>query len=196
MKNILEKYTSVVVVLIPKFAKANNSPSPYGTYEVPILNQNVHRRREAEEPIVNTASSFVVPGAAYSPSEANASKLPKVVPMCYASMDSCVSSTNNCSGHGACYQKHAGSDGGSEAAKPCFACGCVSTRDSANGSTVTHWGGGACSKIDISTPFWLLAGLTVILVSVVGWAIGLLFSIGEEKLPGVIGAGVSGAKTR
>lgn len=197
MQNMLDEYTSVVLVLIPKSAQANNSPNPYGTYEVPSSNQYVYRRQGSENSIVNTASSFVVPGVTYSPSEANTSKLPRVVPMCYASMDSCVSSTNNCSGHGACYQKHAGSDGGSEAAKPCFACGCVTTRDSSNGSfTATHWGGGACSKIDVSTPFWLIGGFTVLLVFLVGWSIGMIFSIGEEKLPGVIGAGVSGAKTR
>jgi hypothetical protein len=28
-------------------------------------------------------------------------------------------------------------------------------------------------------------------MGLVGWGIGMLFSIGEEKLPGVIGAGVS-----
>jgi len=33
------------------------------------------------------------------------------------------------------------------------------------------------------------------MIGLVGWGIGLLFSIGEEKLPGVIGAGVS-SKTR
>jgi len=29
------------------------------------------------------------------------------------------------------------------------------------------------------------------MMGLVGWAIGMIFSIGEEKLPGVIGAGVS-----
>ena len=28
------------------------------------------------------------------------------------------------------------------------------------------------------------------------WAIGMMFSVGEEKLPGVIGAGVSSGKSR
>jgi 1,4-dihydroxy-2-naphthoate octaprenyltransferase len=48
-----------------------------------------------------------------------------------------------------------------------------------------------CQKKDVSVPFWLLAGFTIGIIGVVTFAIGLLYSIGEEKLPGVIGAGVS-----
>jgi hypothetical protein len=29
------------------------------------------------------------------------------------------------------------------------------------------------------------------MVGIIGWSIGMMYSIGEEKLPGVIGAGVS-----
>ena len=42
--------------------------------------------------------------------------------------------------------------------------------------------------------FWLLAGLTVALVAVVSWGVGLLVSIGQEDLPSVIGAGVAGPR--
>lgn len=182
----------MIAILFPKSAyNAKDSRKPYGTYELP----SAHPRRQiqAEEPIVDTiSSSVVVPGAAFSPAESTATSLPKVVPMCFSSMDLCTSSTNNCSGHGACYQKYAGTNGGS-----CFACGCVATIEkSNNGTRTTHWGGGACSKIDISSPFWLITSLTIVLVFLVSWGIGMLFSIGEEKLPGVIGAGVSGAKAR
>jgi len=194
-----EIYSGLVVILYPKSTyKAKHSAQPYGTYELPSPLRLSRRQEQAEEPIIAAVSSeFVVPGAAYSPAESAATKLPKVVPMCFASMESCVTTTNNCSGHGACFQKHSGSDGGSAASKPCFACGCVATVETKNGSnTTTNWGGGACSKIDISSPFWLISGFTIVMVFLVSWAIGMLFSIGEEKLPGVIGAGVSGAKTR
>lgn len=180
--------------------QAKHSPNPYGTYELPSASQIYARREQAEEPITITSdtSSSITPNAAFSPSETQiATKLPKVVPMCYSSADACISSTNNCSGHGTCFQKYSGADGGSAAANPCFACGCKSTLQVINGTNVTtHWGGGACSKVDISSPFWLISGFTVLLVFLVSWAIGMLFSIGEEKLPGVIGAGVSSAKTR
>lgn len=44
----------------------------------------------------------------------------------------------------------------------------------------------------MSVPFWLLAGFTVLLVSIISYAIGLMYSVGGEELPGVIGAGVTG----
>ena len=47
-----------------------------------------------------------------------------------------------------------------------------------------------CQKEDVSVQFWLIAGSTIALVGAVTFAIGLLFSVGEEKMPGVLGAGV------
>src|SRR5437667_179983 len=78
-----------------------------------------------------------------------------------------------------------------EAEVSCYACGCEATIiETNNGIKKTYWGGSACQKKDVSVPFFLLAGFTIIMVGVVSWAIGLLYSIGEEKLPSVIGAGV------
>jgi hypothetical protein len=62
------------------------------------------------------------------------------------------------------------------------------------GRKTVHWGGNMCQKEDISVQFWLIAGFTVMIVGVVTFAIGLLYSVGEETLPGVIGAGVSRSK--
>jgi Domain of unknown function (DUF3844) len=125
-----------------------------------------------------------------------------VPPLCHSSLDACVSATNNCSGHGACYKKYGNSKDVGDAPSSCFTCGCTPTNHSftyaegkKKGFTLEYWGGSACQKKDISSAFWLIAIFSVVMVGVVGWAIGLLFSIGEEKLPGVIGAGVSG-KTR
>lgn len=70
-------------------------------------------------------------------------------------------------------------------------------RKNSDGTVKTvQWGGPACQKKDVSIPFWLLAGFTVLLVGVVTWAIGLLYSVGSEELPSVIGAGVSGGKAQ
>ncbi|KAK1918310.1 hypothetical protein P3342_001228 [Pyrenophora teres f. teres] len=57
---------------------------------------------------------------------------------------------------------------------------------------VTYWGGPACQKKDISTQFWLFVGSGVILAFLVSSGIGMLYSMGAEELPSVIGAGVSG----
>lgn len=64
----------------------------------------------------------------------------------------------------------------------------------AKGRKTIHWGGNMCQKEDISVPFWLIVGFTVTIIGAITFAIGLLFSVGEEKLPGVIGAGVSRSK--
>ncbi|KAI1772093.1 hypothetical protein F4818DRAFT_427623 [Hypoxylon cercidicola] len=119
-----------------------------------------------------------------------------VLPACFESRNACVSATGGCSGHGQCVDRWGAS---SSTDKACFFCHCMSTVEPVGGGAenrtgVFHWGGGACHKRDVSTPFWLFAGVTLALVATVAFAIGLLFSVGEEKLPGVIGAGVSRSK--
>lgn len=117
---------------------------------------------------------------------------------CFTSFNSCVSATNNCTGHGACIDKYAAStSNGQSGDRQCFVCACGITKsnpDKPDEDLHTHWGGAYCQKIDVSSPFWLLAGTTLLLVGVVTGSIVLLFNVGEEKLPGVIGAGVSRSK--
>lgn len=110
------------------------------------------------------------------------------IPACFKSADSCLSETKNCSGHGSCLNKYGGDDN-AEGDDACFACHCLSTV-SEKGS-LTQWAGPACSKKDLSVQFWLFAGFTLVMVGILSMAIGMLFNVGEEKLPGVIGAGVS-----
>ena len=57
---------------------------------------------------------------------------------------------------------------------------------------VTYWGGPACQKKDISVQFWLFVGSGVVLAFLVSAGIGMLYTMGAEELPSVIGAGVSG----
>lgn len=110
------------------------------------------------------------------------------IPACFSSQESCETATDTCSGHGECRNRYAKSDG-SEGKEACYTCHCMSTEGGRQ-----WWGGKTCAKKDISTPFWLFAGFTLVMIGLVSLSIGMLFSVGEEKLPGVIGAGVSKSK--
>ncbi|EXJ78036.1 hypothetical protein A1O3_09196 [Capronia epimyces CBS 606.96] len=120
----------------------------------------------------------------------NASKnftLPSALPACFTSQSACENTTNLCSGHGSCYQAHAN----------CFKCRCGTTlvRVNEDGTKKTvQWGGAACQKKDISTPFILFAGFGVVMTALIAGAIGMLFNMGSQELPSVIGAGVAGPK--
>ncbi|KAK2136380.1 hypothetical protein NOF04DRAFT_1338498 [Fusarium oxysporum II5] len=143
------------------------------------------RRRQAETVISSIEETAESP-AETSTTPAKPSNPIKAV--CFTSEDSCMEATGNCTGHGKCLNKYG------QSKDSCFACHCQVTK-SESGS-VTHWGGNMCQKQDISVQFWLFAGFTIALLTILYMAIGMLFSVGEEKLPGVIGAAhasVSGA---
>lgn len=163
------------------------------------------RRREHKSEIVLTdkkTAAATKPAAAESKAKASPSpssplnddknkkkkKGSSLYPACFASQNACNTATNNCTGHGVCENKWSQ---GTE--KSCFSCRCLATTEKQDDGrpSIYHWGGGACQKQDVSTPFWLLAGFTIIMLSIVGFCINLLFQVGEEPLPGVIGAGVS-----
>jgi hypothetical protein len=114
------------------------------------------------------------------------------VPGCFASQSICENATSSCSGHGVCIDRW----GKEDTKNMCFFCHCerAPEKDDKGRTHLYHWGGAMCQKRDISTPFWLFAGVTITLVATIAFSIGLLFSVGEEKLPGVIGAGVSRSK--
>lgn len=114
---------------------------------------------------------------------------------CFTTAASCEAATSNCTGHGVCVDKYAAATSdGQSGDRQCFVCSCKSTKTGTSDNQHTHWGGAYCQKIDVSSPFWLLAGTSILLMGIVAGCIGLLFSVGEEKLPGVIGAGVSRSK--
>jgi hypothetical protein len=108
------------------------------------------------------------------------------IPACFTSKNACETATSNCSGHGICLNKYK-----ADADSSCYSCHCQKTRENKKSESVWYWGGAACQKQDVSVPFWLFVGFTIFMVGAVGFSISLLFSVGEEKLPGVIGAGVS-----
>jgi len=186
---------NLMVIFMPESARsAQSSSDPYGIYSMP---SQVHLqiRELAEEPMTEPAA--LSPSSTTSQSEpegtSNSSKPITGVPaVCYTSIDSCNNATNSCSGHGKCYRKSGTEKNG------CFACLCAPTQrnftvgeSKKEAFTLDYWGGAACQKEDVSGPFWLLATFSLVLVGLVAWAISMLFAIGEEKLPGVIGAGVS-----
>ncbi|KJZ76990.1 hypothetical protein HIM_03311 [Hirsutella minnesotensis 3608] len=151
------------------------------------------RRRQAERVMtsLDQPERPVVPTSPAAPNMALfASK--RDYKSCYDDKDSCITATGNCSAHGECRDRWAGPDGATSGS-PCFACHCMSTRNETTGS-LTHWAGPACAQKDVSVAFWLFAGFTLALVGILWMAISLLFSVGEERLPGVIGAGVSRSK--
>ncbi|KAJ6442830.1 arsenate reductase [Purpureocillium lavendulum] len=149
------------------------------------------RRRQAEQ----VMTSLDRPEQSAPPSSPNGqstiftAKGP--IAACFNSKDSCIKATGNCSEHGSCLNKYANEDG-SDGKQICYACHCLSTRTQSG--SLTHWAGPTCSKSDISAPFWLFAGFTLAMVGILWLAISMLFNVGEEKLPGVIGAGVSRSK--
>lgn len=59
-----------------------------------------------------------------------------------------------------------------------------------------QWGGATCHKEDVSTPFFLLAGITILAVVAISSGIRMLFGVGQEELPSVIGAGVGISRTQ
>ncbi|KAK3309357.1 uncharacterized protein B0T15DRAFT_405548 [Chaetomium strumarium] len=176
---------------------------------------DLRRRRHAEETVITDHQLSIDAesdnGEANHPPAAtaaatttttldNARRTKKPIPQCFASYDGCMAQTNSCSGHGECANKYGGNTTSSASAASCFACVCkasvVEPGDGARaqGRRTVHWGGNMCQKEDVSVEFWLIAGFTVTIVGAVTFAIGLLFNVGEEKLPGVIGAGVSRSK--
>lgn len=135
----------------------------------------------------------------YTSSSTSFSALPTgVIPACHADADLAFSATNNCSGHGSVFKKSSGRSSGGAKAIDCYACRCTATSiKHDDGTTKTiQWGGAACQKKDLSMPFFLLGGITLGLVSVIGFGISLLVQLGQEDLPSVIGAGVAGPRTK
>ncbi|KAI9840250.1 MAG: hypothetical protein M1837_001833 [Sclerophora amabilis] len=146
------------------------------------------------------------------PSSSVPAKKGLYIPLCHSTLSDCNAATKNCSGHGSCFRKYSLSTSGDEGdKKDCYACDCSKPPsnekrddDDDDGDGGKHksprktiqWGGAACQKKDVSAPFFLLAGFTIFMVGAVTWGVGLLYSIGQEELPGVIGAGVAGPRAQ
>ncbi|KAI4217364.1 MAG: hypothetical protein LQ351_000674 [Letrouitia transgressa] len=187
------------VMFMPPASKSSkpSSANPYGSYSVPNLQV---RDLQSEEPLTVPLSASSTPTPSLpshrvsTPGAHLNRPVSGIIPICHPSLEKLINDTNNCSGHGTPYQRS------SEKSKnnKCFACKCQKTvlELKGGGTKTIEWGGAACQKKDVSMSFWLIAGFTVALVAAVSWGVGLLYSIGQEELPSVIGAGVAGPKAQ
>ena len=172
------------IVLLPTTASLSRS-----------LPKQEHVARQAPEENEETLSNPSFPQLSTMQSNSsNSSEPPKLapgtfLPTCFNSESACANATNNCSGHGSCSKKHSG----------CYACSCARTivRYNDDGTTKSvQWGGAACEKKDISVEFWLFASFAIAMTAMVAGTIGMLYSMGAEELPSVIGAGVAGPRAK
>ena len=186
----------------PSTSNTKRSVNPYGVNSLPSRAQNQPRRQNPEAILSS-------PAAAEASSDVNFSTTPDtnshdiyakpvlgILPSCFDSLSACQISTHNCSSHGQCQLARKGEQraGGKGKYNDCYSCACKPTVVKNGDGTVktTRYGGPACQKKDVVVPFWLFAGSTVVLVFLVSSGIGMLYSMGSEELPSVIGAGVSG----
>lgn len=194
-----------VVLMPPSPSKSKRRVQPYGTYSLPDTPRRevaeAHISKEAPLSLASTKPAipddledFPVVAAAKGKGDNTTAPL-GILKTCYESQSKCVASTNGCTGHGQCVNRN----GGDKARGfDCWHCACKAetiTHDGKGMETsqkTIYWGGPACQKKDVSVPFWLLTGTGVLLAFLISSGIGLLYSMGSEELPSVIGAGVSG----
>lgn len=191
---LLPNSPELTVVLMPP-PSTKSKQTDYGFYEV--LNKHLHARQlQSEEPLsAPKPSSTSTPSSHPTHSHPLATSPPVKgpLPVCHPTLKAAQLATNNCSSHGTIYKKYSPPN---EKDVECYACKCNKTViTNLDGTKKTiYWGGPACQKKDVSVPFFLLAGLTIAMLATVSWGVGLLFSIGQEELPSVIGAGVAGPR--
>lgn len=110
--------------------------------------------------------------------------LPKNIPQYFQSKSACESTTNSCMGHGNCVKAHGN----------LYKCQCGKT--TVRPDKTVQWGGNACQKKDVSSEFILFAGFGIVFTAIVSGAIGMMFNMGSQELPSVIGAGVVGPRAQ
>ncbi|EXJ88646.1 hypothetical protein A1O1_05577 [Capronia coronata CBS 617.96] len=177
-----ENIESTLLLLPSKLSKAVDKPAHQYQARAP--------QKSEEEPLdlpSATPTDAVSFDTVAAPDASKNTTLPSVIPACFASQSACENTTNSCSGHGSCYLAHTN----------CFKCRCGTTlvRVNEDGTKKTvQWGGAACQKKDISVPFILFAGFGVVMAALIAGVIGMLYNMGSQELPSVIGAGVAGPK--
>lgn len=192
---------SIVATVVMMPSQHDSSKQSGNRYKVKTLLPRSAKvqRQQGESPLeVTPDDTLPQPQNVHdsSPLQAASTLLSGPIQTCFTSRFLCESGTNNCTGHGVCDLKFNTTTG--ENINYCYGCVCkpvVGTNPDGSSKT-TYYGGGACQKIDIVAPFWLLAGTTIFFVSIISFAVGLLYSMGNEELPSVIGAGVSGPRAK
>ncbi|KAF2035871.1 hypothetical protein EK21DRAFT_53333 [Setomelanomma holmii] len=200
-------FAFTIVTMPAPSANTKRAANPWGSYELPSLKE---ARRENPEMIL---SSDAAPSTSPAPRVTDLEDFPVIVnqasdkspvrgilPSCFDTLSACQKTTHNCSSHGECKLLHKGKGSGSDRQTlDCYGCACSPTiqhigedKGMESKRKVTYWGGPACQKKDISVQFWLFVAVGVALAFLVSSGIGMLYSMGSEELPSVIGAGVSG----
>ncbi|KAL1603921.1 hypothetical protein SLS60_005513 [Paraconiothyrium brasiliense] len=198
------RFAITLVVMPSSSSNSKRAANPYGNYDRPSLEA---RRELTEAPMsLSTSEPATSPNTALpsdledfpviAQADGNDTTPPLgILPRCFESESACTKATNGCSGHGSCGMLHKGKKG---ERGDCYGCVCKPTVVD-RGDTgmeqhkkTTYWGGPACQKKDVSVPFWLFVTSGVLFAFLISGGIGLLYSVGSEELPSVIGAGVSG----
>jgi hypothetical protein len=155
----------------------------------------------SDEETFDTTPAWKAPAAQMSAAldfiaAANTSAPKGILPQCYSTASGCEAATHGCSGHGKCSLKYKDPESASKGT--CYSCMCTPSKRTNKDGTVktTVWSGPACQKVDVSFEFWVIGGVTVGMLSIIAWGIGLLMSMGSEDLPSVIGAGVAGPRAK
>jgi hypothetical protein len=195
-------YSITVVVMPPSSSRSKRAAQPWGSYDIPSKQP---RRQPTEAPLAPSTAQLAtspLPNVSdfddfttITQADGNDTTPPLgILPSCFEQMSECEQKTHGCSGHGTCDLRRKGGSG----RKDCYACTCTPHVEKVgeNGmeakTKTTYWGGPACQKKDVSVPFWLFVGSGLLLAFLITTGIGMLYSMGSEELPSVIGAGVSG----
>lgn len=189
-----QSIVATVVMMPPEHHCSKQSDNHYNVKPSETRSDKV-RRQQPESPLEITPNDTLplpqnIPD--FSLLQATSTLPRHPIQTCFSSQLACESGTNNCTGHGACSLKFSTKTG--ETTHSCYGCVCI-PKVTTDGRT-TYYGGGACQKKDIVVPFWLLTGTTIFFISLISFVIGLLYSMGNEELPSVIGAGVSGPRAK
>ena len=176
----------MLMPLVTRVAKRD--PLAYGSYEMPSILDN----RNAADNVPLAASTTAAASTPFSKA-AQTSGVKAAMPSCYYSESTCNSKTLSCTGHGSCRKKYAEKESEQEEGAECWSCSCAATviTNEKGQNKSTYWGGPACQKKDVSVPFFLFVGFAVFMAAALAWGVGMLYSIGQEDLPSVLGAGVA-----
>jgi len=105
---------------------------------------------------------------------------------CFTTASACSNATASCSSRGQCV-------GVTRAGRTCFVCECGKAPLEEGGKNVT-WAGSMCQKKDLSQQFTLIVGTVIFLILMSVGSITLLYSVGDQELPGTLTGGVGHMK--
>ncbi|KAJ7162115.1 hypothetical protein C8R46DRAFT_1177546 [Mycena filopes] len=110
------------------------------------------------------------------------------VSTCHTTLDACTNATSSCSGRGECASA-------TKSGRTCFMCSCGKTQTGEGKKVKTAtWVGESCERKDISGPFVLLTGTTIVLLLIIGMSVTLLYTVGNIELPSVLMGGAVNVK--